>query len=57
MKKILQLISIIFLFSCGYTPIFSKKEVESALRTKKKISVQVGPNNVHDILDSLEENH
>jgi hypothetical protein len=38
-------------------PVFSKKEVESALKTKKKISVQVGPNNVHDILDSLEENH
>jgi len=38
-------------------PAFSKKEVESAIKTKKKISVQVGPNNVHDILDSLEENH
>ncbi len=37
-------------------PSFSKKEVESALNTKKIITVQVGPNNVHDILDSL-ENH
>jgi hypothetical protein len=37
-------------------PSFSKKEVESALKTKKIIIIQVGPNNVHDILDSL-ENH
>ncbi|MCV0365651.1 MAG: thiamine biosynthesis protein [Nitrosopumilus sp.] len=38
-------------------PDFAKKEVEFAIRTKKKISVKVGPNNVHDILDSFEENH
>ncbi len=38
-------------------PNFSKKEVGNALKTKKKVSIQVGPNNVHDILDSLEENH
>ncbi len=37
-------------------PSFSKKEVESALKTKKIITIHVGPNNVHDILDSL-ENH
>ena len=37
-------------------PSFSKKEVESALKTKKIITIQVGPNNVHDILDSF-ENH
>ena len=35
----------------------SKKEVENALRTKKIITVKVGPNNIHDILDSLEESH
>ncbi|AJM91530.1 thiamine biosynthesis protein [Nitrosopumilus piranensis] len=38
-------------------PSFAKKEVENALKTKKLISIQAGPNNVHDILDSLEENH
>ena len=38
-------------------PVFSKKEVDNALKTKKKISVEVGPNNVHDILDSLREDH
>ncbi|MGY5151374.1 MAG: thiamine biosynthesis protein [Candidatus Nitrosopumilus sp. bin_6a] len=37
-------------------PLFSKKEVENALKTKKTITVKIGPNNVHDILDSL-ENH
>ena len=52
-KKLEKIVTI----SSNEIPIFSKKEVESALRTKKKISVQVGPNNVHDILDSLEENH
>lgn len=37
-------------------PTFSKKDVDFALKTKKKITVEIGPNNVHDILDSL-ENH
>ncbi len=36
-------------------PSFAKNEVISAMKTKKKISIQVGPNNVHDILDSLED--
>jgi len=35
----------------------SSKDVKSALNTKKTVDVKVGPNNVHDILDSLEENH
>ena len=35
-------------------PTFSKKHVESAIKTKKRISIQVGPNNVHNILDLLE---
>ncbi|NND85977.1 MAG: thiamine biosynthesis protein [Nitrosopumilus sp.] len=38
-------------------PIYSKKEVDIALRTKKTITITVGPNNVHDILDSLDANH
>ena len=39
----------------GKIPPFSAKVVKSALETKKVITVQVGPNNVHDILDSLED--
>jgi hypothetical protein len=37
-------------------PVFSKKDVDTAVKTKRKITIQAGPNNVHDILDSL-ENH
>ncbi len=36
---------------------FLKKEVETSIKTKRVISIKLGPNNVHDILDSLEENH
>ena len=31
--------------------------IKLALSTKKTINVEIGPNNVHDILDSLGENH
>lgn len=37
-------------------PKISEKDVKTALKTKKTVNVTVGPNNVHDILDSLEEN-
>lgn len=36
-------------------PSSAKKEVENAQKTKRMVSVQAGPNNVHDILDSLED--
>ena len=35
----------------------SNKELDSVLKTKKRIDVVIGPNNIHDILDSFEENH
>ena len=38
-------------------PDVSNKELESILNTKKIIDITVGPNNMHDILDSFEENH
>jgi len=44
------------IISTNEIPAFSKKEVEYALKSKKIINIQIGPNNVHDILDSL-ENH
>ncbi|RNJ78176.1 MAG: thiamine biosynthesis protein [Nitrosopumilus sp. H8] len=34
--------------------VFSKKAVKDAVSTKRSITVRIGPNNVHDILDSLE---
>jgi hypothetical protein len=52
MKKLLKAVTI----TTNEIPTFSKKDVDFALKTKKKITVKVGPNNVHDILDSL-ENH
>ena len=52
MKKMEKMVTI----STNEIPSFSKKEVESAIKTKKTITIQLGPNNVHDILDSL-ENH
>jgi hypothetical protein len=52
MKKLEKMITI----TTDEIPPFSKKEVELALKTKKIITIQIGPNNVHDILDSL-ENH
>ena len=52
MKKLEKLI-----FTSNEIPSFLKKEVDYAIKTKKTISIKVGFNNVHDILDSLEENH
>jgi len=52
LKKLEKIVTI----SSSEIPPFLKKEVESALKTKKMITIQTGPNNVHDILDSL-ENH
>ncbi len=43
--------------SSNDVPKFSKTSVEYALKTKQKIGVELGANNVHDILDSLNENH
>ena len=53
LKKLEKIVTI----TSNEVPSFAKNEVESALKTKKTISIQVGPNNVHDILDSLDENH
>ncbi|MCJ8305575.1 MAG: thiamine biosynthesis protein [Nitrosopumilus sp.] len=52
LKKLEKIVTI----TSNEVPAFAKKEVEFALKTKKIISVKVGSNNVHDILDSL-ENH
>ncbi|MFB5645709.1 MAG: hypothetical protein ACE5R3_03810 [Nitrosopumilaceae archaeon] len=46
-------------FSKQYTTskVEIKKIVENALKKRKNVSVVIGPNNVHEILDSLDENH
>lgn len=52
-KKIEKMINI----TSNDVPKFSKTDVELAHKTKKEISVKLGANNVHDILDSLSEDH
>ena len=52
-KKLEKIVSI----TSNEIPIYSKTEITSALKTKQIISINLGPNNVHDILDSLEQNH
>ena len=47
----------IILMKSNEIPKISSKDVKQALSTKKTVDVIIGPNNVHDILDSLEENH
>ena len=53
MKKLEKMINI----TSNDVPKFSKTDVELAHKTKKEISVKLGANNVHDILDSLSEDH
>ena len=53
LKKLEKAIS----FSSDEVPEPAKKEVDLAIKSMKKLSIHVGPNNVHDILDSFEENH
>jgi len=52
MKKLEKIVTI----TSNEIPPSSRKDVVFALKTKKIITIQLGPNNVHDILDSL-ENH
>ena len=52
-KKLEKMINI----TSNDVPKFSKTDVELAHKTKKEISVKLGANNVHDILDSLTEDH
>ena len=35
----------------------SAKVVNESMKSKKVVSVIIGPNNLHDILDALDENH
>ena len=44
-------------FSKQYTKVNIKKIVENALKKRKNISVVTGPNSVHEILDTLKEDH
>jgi hypothetical protein len=57
LEKQISKMNKIILMTLDEIPKILAKDVKSALNTKKTVNVKVGPNNVHDILDSLEENH
>ncbi len=57
LEKQISKMNKIILMTLNEIPKILAKDVKSALNTKKTVNVKVGPNNVHDILDSLEENH
>jgi len=44
----------LFMMNSNEIPNFLSKDVDYALKTKKRVTIKVGPNNIHDILDSLE---
>jgi hypothetical protein len=44
----------LFMINSNEIPNFSNKDVDFAIKSKKSVTVKIGPNNVHDILDSLE---
>ena len=54
MEKQIPKLEKFLLINSDKIPNFSDSDVDFALKTKKKVMVKVGPNNVHDILDSLE---
>jgi len=43
-----------FIINSNKIPNFSDKDIDFAIKSKKSVTVKIGPNNVHDILDSLE---
>ncbi len=44
----------LFMINSDEIPKFSSNDVDFAIKTKKSVTVKIGPNNIHDILDSLE---
>ncbi|MDH3611532.1 MAG: thiamine biosynthesis protein [Nitrosopumilus sp.] len=57
LEKHIPKINKIIQMNSNEIPKISINDVKYALDTKKTVEVVIGPNNVHDILDSLEENH
>ena len=57
LEKQISKINKIIAMNSDKIPKISAKDLKSALNTKETVDVIIGPNNVHDILDSLKENH
>ena len=47
-------IEMLFSRKSGDTADFARKELDLALQSRQQVSIKIGPNNVHDFLDSLE---
>ena len=54
LEKHIQKMKRLILMKSSEIPKFSSKTIDLALKSKKTVTVTIGPNNVHDILDSLE---
>ena len=54
LEKQISKLEKLFTLSTNEIPNYLNKEIDSALKSKKIITIKIGPNNVHDILDSLE---
>ena len=53
-KHISKIKKLILMKSDDVLPPFSKKAADDAIKSRQVVSIEVGPNNLHDILDSLE---
>ncbi len=54
LEKQIPKLNKVILMNSNEIPKISAKDVKSAINSKKTVDVLIGPNNVHDILDSLE---
>ena len=57
LEKNIHKIQKIISFDSNKVPKIEGQNLKLNLKTKESVSVVLGPNNVHDILDSLKENH
>lgn len=57
LEKRIQKIQKIISSDLSQVPKTAKNNIKRNLKTKETVNVMVGPNNIHDILDSLSENH
>jgi hypothetical protein len=57
LEKQISKLERLFLMNYNEIPNLSSKVIDFALKSKRTVIVKIGPNNVYDILDSLEVNH
>lgn len=57
LEKQIPKLNKVILMDSKEIPKILDRDVKAAIKTKKTVNILIGPNNVHDILDSLEGNH